>query len=152
MEWTTREEIGMTRSEDWNAHVIEEFRANEGRVGGQFEGAPMTLVHHRGRKSGRELVNPMMYLRDDDDPDTIYVFASKAGAPTNPDWYTNLVSAGAAEVEVGIDRYPVTVTELRGDERDRVYAEQARRYPGFADYEKKTTGVRTIPVLALHRR
>ena len=142
----------MTRSEDWNAHVIEEFRANEGRVGGQFEGAPMTLVHHRGRKSGRELVNPMMYLRDDDDPDTIYVFASKAGAPTNPDWYYNLVSAGAAEVEVGIDRYPVTVTELRGDERDRVYAEQARRYPGFADYEKKTTGVRTIPVLALHRR
>ena len=142
----------MTGPADWNAHVIEEFRANEGRVGGQFEGAPMTLVHHRGRKSGRELVNPMMYLRDDEDPDTIYVFASKAGAPTNPDWYYNLVSAGAAEVEVGVDRYPVTVTELQGDERDGVYAEQARRYPGFADYEKKTTGRRTIPVLALHRR
>ena len=142
----------MTRPEDWNAHVIEEFRANEGRVGGGFEGAPMTLVHHRGRKSGRELVNPMMYLRDDSEPDTIYVFASKAGAPTNPDWYYNLVSAGAAEVEVGTERYPVTVTELQGDERDRVYAEQARRYPGFADYERKVTGIRTIPVLALHRR
>jgi deazaflavin-dependent oxidoreductase (nitroreductase family) len=152
MEWTTREEISMTRPEDRNARIIEEFRANEGRVGGGFEGAPMTLVHHRGRKSGRELVNPMMYLRDDGDPDTIYVFASKAGAPTNPDWYYNLVSAGAAEVEVGTERYPVTVTELQGDERDRVYAEQARRYPGFADYEKKTTGIRTIPVLAFHRR
>jgi deazaflavin-dependent oxidoreductase (nitroreductase family) len=137
---------------DWNAHVIEEFRANEGRVGGNFEGAPMTLVHHRGRKSGRELVNPMMYLADDDDPDVIYVFASKGGAPSDPDWYHNLVAAGEGEVEVGTEQYPVTVTELKGDERDRVYAEQARRYPGFADYEKKTAGVRTIPVLALRRR
>jgi deazaflavin-dependent oxidoreductase (nitroreductase family) len=137
---------------DWNAHVIEEFRANEGRVGGNFEGAPMTLVHHRGRKSGRELVNPMMYLADDEDPDVIYVFASKGGAPSDPDWYYNLVAAGEGEVEVGTEQYPVTVTELKGDERDRVYAEQARRYPGFADYEKKTAGVRTIPVLALRRR
>jgi deazaflavin-dependent oxidoreductase (nitroreductase family) len=137
---------------DWNTQVIEEFRANEGRVGGQFEGAPMTLVHHRGRKTGRELVNPMMYLRDDADTDTIYVFASKGGAPTHPDWYSNLVAAGEAEVEVGTEQYPVTVTELTGDERDRVYAEQARRYPGFADYERKTAGVRTIPVLALRRR
>jgi deazaflavin-dependent oxidoreductase (nitroreductase family) len=137
---------------DWNAHVIEEFRANEGRVGGNFEGAPMTLVHHRGRKSGRELVNPMMYLADDEDPDVIYVFASKGGAPSDPYWYHNLVAAGEGEVEVGTEQYPVTVTELKGDERDRVYAEQARRYPGFADYEKKTAGVRTIPVLALRRR
>jgi deazaflavin-dependent oxidoreductase (nitroreductase family) len=142
----------MTGPGDWNAHIIEEFRANEGRVGGNFEGAPMTLVHHRGRKSGRELVNPMMYLRDDEDADVIYVFASKNGAPTHPDWYHNLVSAGEGEVEVGTEQYPVTVTELHGDERDRVYAEQARRYPGFADYEEKTAGVRTIPVLALRRR
>jgi deazaflavin-dependent oxidoreductase (nitroreductase family) len=142
----------MTRPGNWNAHVIEEFRQNEGRVGGNFVGAPMTLVHHRGRKSGRELVNPMMYLPDDDDPSTIYVFASKGGAPTHPDWYYNLVAAGEAEVEVGTEQYPVTVTELTGEERDRVYAEQARRYPGFADYERKTAGVRTIPVLALRRR
>jgi deazaflavin-dependent oxidoreductase (nitroreductase family) len=142
----------MTRSADWNAHVIEEFRANEGRVGGNFEGAPMVLVHHRGRKTGRELVTPMMYLRDDEDPAVIHVFASKAGAPTDPDWYLNLTAAGEAEVEVGTDQYPVTVEELTGDDRDRVYAEQARRYPGFADYEKKTAGIRTIPVLALRRR
>lgn len=137
---------------DWNARVIEEFRANEGRVGGNFEGAPMTLVHHRGRRTGRALVNPMMYLRDDEDAAVIYVFASKGGAPTDPDWYRNLVAAGEAEVEVGTEQYPVTVTELKGDERDRVYAEQGRRYPGFADYEQKTAGVRIIPVLALRRR
>jgi deazaflavin-dependent oxidoreductase (nitroreductase family) len=144
--------MGMTRPGDWNAKVIEEFRANEGRVGGSFEGAPMVLVRHRGRRTGRELVNPMMYLRDDEDPDTVYVFASKGGAPTDPDWYLNLVAAGEAEIEVGTERYPVAVAELRGGDRDRVYAEQARRYPGFAGYEEKTAGIRTIPVLALRRR
>ena len=142
----------MTGPGDWNAKVIEEFRANEGRVGGNFEGAPMTLLHHRGRRSGREHVNPMMYLADDADDRTIYVFASKAGAPDNPDWYYNAISAGTAEVEVGTETYPVAVTELTGGERDRVYAEQARRYPGFAEYEQKTAGIRTIPVLALRRR
>ena len=142
----------MSDETDWNAQIIEEFRANAGRVGGPFEGAPMTLVHHRGRKSGRQRVNPMMYLRDDENSDVIYVFASKGGAPTHPDWYRNLVAAGDAAVEVGTETYPVTVTELTGGERDRVYAEQARRYPGFAEYEQKTAGVRTIPVLALRRR
>jgi deazaflavin-dependent oxidoreductase (nitroreductase family) len=112
----------------------------------------MILVHHRGRRTGRELVNPMMYLRDDGDPDTVYVFASKGGAPTDPDWYLNLVAAGEAEVEVGTERYPVSVTDLAGADRDRVYAEQSRRYPGFADYAKQTAGVRTIPVVALRRR
>ena len=89
---------------DWNTKVIEEFRANEGQVGGPFEGAPMVLVHHRGRRSGRETVAPMMYLAKGGDPSTMYVFASKAGAPTNPDWYHNLVAAGTATVEVGTER------------------------------------------------
>jgi len=137
---------------DFNAAVVEEFRANGGRVGGAFEGAPLTLVHHRGRRSGREFVSPMMYMPDDQDPDTIYVFASKGGAPSHPDWYHNLTAAGAAEVEVGTERYPVTVTEVTGADRDRIYAEQARRYPGFAEYGQKTAGIRTIPVLALRRR
>jgi deazaflavin-dependent oxidoreductase (nitroreductase family) len=136
---------------DWNARTIAEFRANEGRVGGAFEGAPIVLVHHRGRKSGHDFVTPMMYLADDDDPATIYVFASKAGAPTNPDWYYNLTSAGQAEVEVGTQTYPVSVTELEGQERDRIYDKQAGRYPGFAKYATRTVGVRTIPVLALRR-
>jgi deazaflavin-dependent oxidoreductase (nitroreductase family) len=94
----------------------------------------------------------MMYMPDDQDPDTIYVFASKGGAPSHPDWHHNLTAAGAAEVEVGTERYPVTVTEVTGADRDRIYAEQARRYPGFAEYEQKTAGIRTIPVLALRRR
>ena len=134
---------------DWNAKTIAEFRANEGRVGGAFEGAPITLVHHRGRKSGRDYVTPMMYLADDGDPRTIYVFASKAGAPTNPDWYDNLKAAGRGQVEVGTETYPVIVRELEGAERDRVYQKQASRYTGFAGYAEKTAGIRTIPVLAL---
>ena len=136
---------------DWNAQVIAEFRANEGRVGGNFEGAPVVLMHHVGRKSGTEYVNPVMYMAADEDPATIYVFASKAGAPTDPDWYVNMTEAGSATVEVGTETYAVTVAELTGEERDRVYAEQARRYPGFAEYEVKTAGIRTIPVLALTR-
>jgi deazaflavin-dependent oxidoreductase (nitroreductase family) len=137
---------------DWNARVVEEFRSNQGRVGGPFEGAPITLVHHRGRKSGRDYVNPMMYLADEEDPTRIYVFASNGGAPSHPEWYHNLLAAGAAEVEVGTERHPVTVAEVVDGERDRIYAEQALRYPGFAEYEAKTAGIRTIPVLALRRR
>jgi deazaflavin-dependent oxidoreductase (nitroreductase family) len=141
----------MTDALDWNAKTIAEFRANEGRVGGVFEGAPIVLLHHRGRKSGRELVSPMMYLAHETEPDIIYVFATKAGAPTNPDWYLNLVAAGDGSVERGTETYGVTVRKLLGEERDRVYAEQARRYPGFAEYERQTAGVRTIPVLELSR-
>jgi len=141
----------MAAETGWNAKTNDEFRANEGRVGGPFEGAPITLVHHRGRKSGREFVSPMMYLAAADDPTTIYVFASKAGAPTNPDWYYNLKAAGRAEVEVGTETYQVSVSELTGEERDRVFDEQADRYPGFAQYALRTAGIRTIPVLALGR-
>ena len=136
---------------DWNAQVIAEFRANAGKVGGQFEGAPVVLMHHVGRKSGKESVNPVMYLPDDADPATIYVFASKAGAPTHPDWYWNMTEAGRAVVEVGTETYDVTVRDLAGEERDAVFAEQASRYPGFAEYAEKTAGIRVIPVLALTR-
>jgi deazaflavin-dependent oxidoreductase (nitroreductase family) len=136
---------------DYNAKNIEEFRANQGRLGGYFAGAPITLVHHRGRTTGREHVSPMMYMQSDDDPSVIYVFATKSGQPDHPEWYHNLIAAGAAEVEVGTETYPVTVTEITGAERDRVYAEHAGRYPAFAGYEEKTRGIRTIPVLALRR-
>jgi deazaflavin-dependent oxidoreductase (nitroreductase family) len=136
---------------DWNQQTIDEFRANEGKVGGPFEGAPLVLVHHTGRKSGREFVAPMMYLADETDAKTVYVFASKAGAPTNPEWYVNLTGSGTATVEVGTETYDVSVREVTGADRDRIYAEQATRYPGFAEYEKKTAGIRTIPVLALTR-
>ncbi|MBO0869041.1 MAG: nitroreductase family deazaflavin-dependent oxidoreductase [Micromonosporaceae bacterium] len=134
---------------DWNSTIIEEFRANDGRVGGNFEGAPLILLHHRGRRSGKQYVSPVMYLADEQDPATIYVFASRGGAPVHPDWYFNLTAAGSGRVETGDGDYQATVTEVTGDQRDRIYAEQARRYPGFAEYAEKTKGIRTIPVLAL---
>ena len=141
----------MSETLDWNAKTIAEFRANEGKVGGNFEGAPLVLVHHRGRASGREYVAPMMYLPDETQPDVIYVFATKGGAPTSPDWYHNLAAAGRGSVERGTETYEVTVRELTGPDRDRIYAEQAHRYPGFAEYARQTAGIRTIPVLELTR-
>ncbi|QDP96687.1 nitroreductase family deazaflavin-dependent oxidoreductase [Microlunatus elymi] len=143
----------MPGPQDFNTRNIEEFRRRGGHVGGPFEGAPLILLHHRGRRSNREFVAPVMYLAADTDPDNvIYVFASKGGAPTNPDWYDNLVAAGATIVERGTETYPVAVQEITGEQRDAIYAEQAERYPGFAEYEKKTAGIRTIPVLQLTRR
>jgi deazaflavin-dependent oxidoreductase (nitroreductase family) len=136
---------------DFNAATIAEFRANQGRVGGPFEGAPLLLLHHVGRKSGATHVAPMMYLADESDPSTVYVFASKGGHPTNPDWYANLVASGSARIEIGEDTWAVTVRDLHGEERDRVYATQASRYPGFAEYAARTAGIRVIPVLALTR-
>jgi deazaflavin-dependent oxidoreductase (nitroreductase family) len=140
----------MADANDFNQQVIAEFRANQGRVGGPFEGAPMVLVHHVGRKSGKEFISPLVYLPGDDG--SVYVFASKGGAPVDPEWYHNLVATGQAVIEVGTSTYPAAVTELTGDERNRIYAEQVRRNPGFGDYEKKTEGIRTIPVLRLDHR
>ena len=142
----------MPDAHDWNQGIITEFRANEGRVGGPFEGATMILVHHVGRTSGKQYTTPLVYLPGEGDDDSMYIFASKGGAPTNPDWYGNLIAAGEATVEVGTSTFVVTVTELAGDERDRVYAEQVKRMPGFGDYAKQTEGIRTIPVLRLTRR
>src|SRR5258708_5700884 len=129
--------IRVTGFNDWNQQVIAEFRANGGQVGGSFTGAPMVLVHHVGRKSGKEYVIPLVYLPKEGDGDSIYVFGSKGGAPAHPDWYLNLVAAGKAAIEVRADTYQVTITELRGDERDRVYAEQVRHMPGFGEYATK---------------
>ena len=141
----------MTEFNDWNQRVVAEFRANEGRVGGSFEGAPMILVHHVGRKSGKEYITPLVYLPGEGDDDSIYIFASKGGAPTHPDWYGNLISAGQATVEVLGRTQQATVTEVIGDERDRISAEQVQRMPGFGEYEQKTEGIRKIPVLRLKR-
>src|SRR4026209_2321202 len=99
---------------DWNAKTIAEFRANEGRVGGIFEGAPMVLVHHRGRKSGREYVTPTQYLPHETALNVGHVFATKGGVPTNPDWYYNLTIVGNGSVERGTETYNVTVREVKG--------------------------------------
>ena len=141
----------MSDFNDWNQGVITEFRANEGRVGGPFAGAPMILVHHVGRTSGKEYISPLVYLPSEDG-DSMYIFGSKGGAPDHPDWYRNLITTGETTVEVGTSTFPVTIAELTGEERDRVFAEQVKRMPGFGDYAKKTEGIRTIPVLQLTRR
>lgn len=134
----------MSEYNDWNQKIIDEFRANDGKVGGQFEGAPVLLLTTTGAKSGKRHTTPMMYKQDEG---TLYVFASKAGAPTNPDWYHNLVANPTVTVEVGADSYEATAVPLPGEERDRVYADQSALYPGFAEYQEKTT--RVIPVVAL---
>ncbi|ETD34303.1 nitroreductase/quinone reductase family protein [Williamsia sp. D3] len=130
----------------FNDEIIKEFRANHGKVGGNFEGAPLLLLHHKGIKSGKRYVTPLVYLPKDG---VSYIFASAAGADEDPQWYRNLLADPATEVEIGDDTVPVTVSEVTGADRDRIYAEQAGLMPGFADYEKKTS--RTIPVLALSR-
>jgi deazaflavin-dependent oxidoreductase (nitroreductase family) len=138
-------------SNDWNRQIIEEFHANGGKVGGPFEGAPLLLLTTTGAKSGQRRTSPLMYLPDGD---RFVIFASKAGAPTNPDWYHNLLAHPQATVEVGngssIETLEVTATSVTGEERDRLYAKQAKLYPGFAEYQAKTT--RVIPVIALERR
>lgn len=136
----------MAELKDWNTKVIDEFRANQGKVGGQFEGAPMILVHHIGAKTGTARVNPMMYRPVGND---FAVFASFAGAPTNPAWYHNLVANPSVDVEVGTETIPVTARVTEGSEREEIWTAQKADYPGFADYETKTA--RQIPVVMLER-
>ena len=120
-------------------------------MGGGFEGAPMVLLHHTGRRSGEEYVTPLVYLPDRTDDATFYVFASAAGAPKDPQWYRNIVATGKTTVEVGTETFQVRVETLSGEERERIYAAQVEVMPGFGEYEQKTAGIRTIPVVALHR-
>ncbi|SHL41666.1 nitroreductase family deazaflavin-dependent oxidoreductase [Actinacidiphila paucisporea] len=134
----------MSEPGDYNAQIVAEFRASHGKVGGNFEGAPLLLLHNTGARTGRKFVKPMMYLRDGE---RYLVFASKGGAPDNPAWFHNLVANPDAEIEVGDRTVPVRAEVLTGEERDRKYAEQAALYPGFADYQEKTD--RVIPVVAL---
>jgi len=132
---------------NWNTAIIDEFRANEGRVGGNFEGAPMLLLHTVGARSGEPRVNPMVYRREGD---AYIVFASKAGAPTNPDWYHNLVAHPDIEAEIGADTVTLTARVAEGEERERLWSAQKQVMPGFADYERKTS--RQIPVVVLEPR
>jgi len=136
----------MSETNDRNKKIIEEFRTHEGKVGGNFEGAPVLLLHTNGAKSGLERVNPMMYLQESD---RVFVFATKAGADSDPDWYRNLVANPGVIVELGVDTFAANAVPIVGVERDRVYSVQAERYPGFAEYEAKTT--RVIPVVELIR-
>jgi len=133
-------------SNDLNRQVIEEFRTNGGRVGGNFEGRPLLLLTTTGRKTGRTHTTPVMYLAHGDG---YCVFASKGGAPEHPAWYLNLVANPRVIVEVRAERFEAQATVVGPDERDALYRKQASLYSQFAEYERKTT--RTIPVVRLTR-
>lgn len=133
-----------TPPSDFNAKVIEEFQANEGRVGGPFEGAPLLLLHHTGAKTQTSRINPLVYLADGG---RYVIFASKAGAPTNPDWYHNLIAYPNVKIEVGADTLDVVATEATGEERERLLTAQIQRMPQFGEYVEKAG--RPIPVILL---
>lgn len=129
-----------------NNAVITEFRETGGKAGGVFEGKPLVLVHHTGAKSGIERIAPLVPLLDDG---RIYIFASKGGADTHPDWYRNLLAHPDITVEIGSDIFAATARVLQGDERDGVYAKQVAVEPQFGEYQRKTE--RVIPVVELVR-
>jgi len=132
---------------DWNRAIIDEFHANGGKVGGRFENQPLLLLTHTGAKTGQKRTNPLAYLPDGD---RYVVFASKGGAPTNPDWYHNLVANPTASIEVGTETFEVEAEVARHEERQRLWKELVRRNPAFGQYGSNTT--RTIPVIILRRK
>ncbi|SRR6266487_3219264 len=134
----------MTVVNDRNKNIVEEFRSNEGKVGGRFEGRTLLLLHTKGAKSQRERINPVAYIKDGD---RFVVIASKGGAPTNPDWYYNILANPLVTVEVGRDMFPARARVAEEPERTRLYNEMVKVMPGFDDYRRKTT--RVIPVIML---
>jgi deazaflavin-dependent oxidoreductase (nitroreductase family) len=140
----------MANRNNWNRQIIAEFQANAGKVGGPFEGKHMLLLTTTGARSSQRHTTPLLYLPDGD---RYIIFATKGGAPTNPDWYHNLVAHPQVTVEVGdgggLETFEATATVITGKERDQLYAKQAQVFPAFAEYEEKTS--RVIPVIALQR-
>ena len=144
---------------DWNRQFIEEFRAHAGKIrerlagapviGSPLTGVPLLLLTTTGAKSGQRRITPLVYLPDDD---RLIVFASKGGAPTNPDWYHNLIAHPQVTVEVGTEIFEATAIVLTGEERDRLYAQQAERFPHLHFAEKQAKTSRKIPVIALERQ
>lgn len=131
---------------DWNTGIIEEFRANGGKVGGQFAGGTLLLIHHKGARTGTERVNPVAYLPDGE---RMVIVASAGGAPKNPDWYYNLKANPSTTAEVGTETIPVVATEIVGADYDSTWARLVAVMPGFGDYQTKTS--RRIPLLAITR-
>lgn len=136
----------MSNPNNWNKGIIDEFRANAGKVGGPFAGRTLLLLHTTGAKSGRERINPVAYIHDDD---RLVIIASKGGAPTNPDWYYNILANPLVTVEVGVEKFQVRATVTTEPERTRLYDQMVAVVPGFAEYRLKTK--RLIPVIILER-
>ena len=133
-----------TTAAEYNAKVIDEFRASEGRVGGMWEGTPLLLLHHTGARSGVSRVNPVGYLPDEP---RYVIFASNGGAPSNPDWYHNLKAQPTTRIEVESETIDVVAEEATGEERERLFARGAERFPDLARHARRTD--RVIPVIVL---
>lgn len=136
----------MTVSNDQNQRIVDEFRANGGKVGGRFAGGTLLLLTTTGAKSGRQTVSPVMCTVDGD---RFLIYASAAGRPNNPAWYHNVIANPEVTVEFGTETFPARATEITGPERDRLWDEQVARAPGFGEYQRNTS--RIIPVVALER-
>ena len=136
----------MSMPNDWNTKIIEEFRANGGKVGGQFAGGTLLLLHTIGAKSKQERVNPVAYGKDGE---RFVIIASKGGAPTHPQWYHNIIANPVFSVEVGTEQFQVRATLAEEPERTRLYDKMVAVMPGFGEYQRKTT--RVIPVIILTR-
>ncbi|MEU3342718.1 nitroreductase/quinone reductase family protein [Streptomyces sp. NPDC006668] len=132
---------------EWDAkvaRVIDEFRTRGGKVGGEFEGCPLLLLHSKDTGSGQERVNALMYMLDSG---RYIIFASNSGKPVDPIWFGNLLATPQVEIEVGTAKLPVVASVVDEQERQRLYERQVESYPFFADYQKMTD--RVIPVVAL---
>ncbi len=136
----------MSNQSNWNEAIIDEFRANSGKVGGHFAGKTLLILHTVGAKSGQERVNPVAYVTDGD---RLAIVASRGGAPTNPDWYHNILAHPLVTVEVGTEQFQARAAISSEPERTRLYTKMVEMMPGFADYQRKTT--RVIPVITLTR-
>lgn len=134
----------MSEMNEWNKKIIDEFRTNKGKVGGQFEGKTLLLLHTRGARSGEERINPTAYVKDGE---RLVVIASKGGAPTNPDWYYNILANPLVTVEVGTEKFQTRAAITQEPERTRLYNKMVEMMPGFEEYRRKTT--RAIPVIVL---
>ena len=145
--WIRRRGVDVADMKEFNENLIAEYRANGGKVGGQFAKSPLMILTTTGAKSGRAHTTPVVYTTDGD---RLVIIASKAGAPTNPAWYHNLVAHPTATVELGTEKFDVDAEVTKGEERDRLYGHQAELMPAFAEYQTKTT--RVIPVIALKRK
>lgn len=137
----------MSSPNEWNNAIIKEFRANNGKVGGNFAEMPLILLHTIGAKSGEERINPVAYTMDGD---RLVIIASKGGAPTHPDWYYNIAANPSVTVELGTEQFEAQAAITDEPERTRLYRQMAAIRPNFAEYEKKTT--RKIPVIVLTRK
>jgi deazaflavin-dependent oxidoreductase (nitroreductase family) len=138
------EDNQMSSPNDWNKSIIEEFRANGGKVGGPFAGSTLLLLHTTGAKTGEPRVNPLATIKDGD---RLVVIASKGGAPTNPNWYHNVIANPVVTIEVGTEEFQARATVAEEPERTRLFEKMAAAMPGFAEYQRNTT--RILPVIVL---